>query len=67
MKDVREPLLLSGLRGMPALKLHSPRKLSQTVWVTAPPDERLAQMRVEGGKTERERGSSRGKERDETE
>lgn len=31
VKDVREPLLLSGLRGMPGLQLHSPRKLSQTV------------------------------------
>lgn len=29
--DMREPLLLSGLRGMPSLQLHSPRKLSQTV------------------------------------
>lgn len=31
VKDVREPLLLSGLRGMPSLQLHSPRKLSRTV------------------------------------
>lgn len=31
VKDVREPLLLSSLRGMPSLQLHSPRKLSQTV------------------------------------
>lgn len=71
VKDVREPLLLSGLRGMPSLQLHSPRKLSQTVWVTALPDERLAQMRMEGGKIQiergRERGNRRGKEEDETE
>lgn len=36
---MEEPLLLSGLQGMPGLQLHSPRKLSQTVWVTALPDE----------------------------